>query len=393
MTHRMNSTLDLFDLLDEDPNLLDGLFAGEGLDLFPDQPYPPQQQQQDPGGAPQPQQYGAQQLEGAEMLGFGAVGAVPEANQAPWSLGQQGISSGQQDQDVCMLNQEQAVFTSAEAATKYADTTALVAAAQAEMDAASPGLAAARIPLQSVVSATSIQLQEMAKSAYYASRASHQPHAAVQGTTGSAGMGLAQQQLMQQQHQAPQQQLLQQQQQQQQAPLQQQAPQQQQAPLQQQQQQPPFQQLMQQLHSGQQLVQQQPPPQYQHQQPLQQAMLPPRQPTYQPAAPPVSAAVLAKAAALSGKGHAAKVPLQPVAAFSACPPAQTPAASQSFPAALPALSMPFTAGMDSAVAHAAASVIRQQQAMGLVLPEQFKGVMLTPAGAVTGEQGSNALGF
>jgi hypothetical protein len=280
------------------------------------------------------------------------------------------------------------VFTSPDAASKYADTAALVAAAQAQMDAASPGHGAAGLQLQHVVSAASLQLQQMVqRQAMFASKAPAQTVG-----TGYTANNLHQTQDMQQMQQPAQTQHMQHSQ-----PmlLQQQAQQQQQAQAQQ-----LFQQQFQQ--------QQQPTaatpfgmqPAQQHKQAQAQAQAP-QQMRNKPA---FSASTMAKAAAIAGQagvqqpqmpapaprapsynlGH---MPAQPMtsARTSLAPAGSAPGLQADAAAGFFQRPASLTGGLDCASAAAAtAAIAAQQQGLGLALPDQFKGVMLTPAGAVTG---------
>jgi hypothetical protein len=270
------------------------------------------------------------------------------------------------------------------------------------MDASSPTHGAA-LQLQSVVSAASIQLQKMVQAEMVASKLPPAQRVAAH-VPASAGWPAQQQQPVpqfnaqpwppsqqQQQQQSFQQQQFQQQQFQQAASLQQQQQLQQ---LQQQQL------LAQQVQPQQQMQpQQMAPPQQQQQQ---------QQGKSQPM-PSFSAATMAKAAAIAGQAGNSQM---------AAPPASTPfsmTGAQSLPGGLPPLpmtnltaaqSMPdpsmllyqrlSSSGLDPATAAAAtaaavssamtsgATAGQQQQMQGLQLPDQFKGVMLTPAGPVTG---------
>ena len=371
-----DSVLDLFSLLDDDTILLDNIWDGTELDFGRHQQ---RGQQYDadcvdimmvaPAGL-------AERAAGVQLQNGTAVGTFTEDMAPPAAAaGQQGWY--QADQTPAAAGQGPRLFSSAEAATRYADTAALVAAAQAEMDAASPGHSGA-VQLQKVVSATSAQLHKMARTALSVGK----------GAPGAAGVDTQQQQKPQQQQPAwaQQQQMQQQQQQQWQAG----SSQQQRAPV------PQF--------TAPQLPQQQQQAQAQHK------------------PPPLSAATLAKAAAISGTA-AQQVQQSTAAPFNISPaqhmglgtlpgmPVSTAASAASLGSMQgaglqdlfrrrPSSTAISSGGLDAtlaAVAGAAgaprsagaasapmAAAQMQQGAWGLTLPDHFKGVMLTPAGAVTG---------
>jgi hypothetical protein len=256
-------------------------------------------------------------------------------------------------------------YTSPAAQTQYTNTTALVAAAQAQMDA-TPGH---NVQLQHVVSATSYQLQQMAQRAalLVASKAPAQPAAAGAAAQFSMPPPAPQQQsmAMQQQQSMP-------------------------MPMQQQHQAVPMQQ--------QQDVSLQQQQRQQH-----------RQQQRQTAATPFSAATIAKAAAIASSSSAAAAAPAPtpqvqqpfgLAAAQGAGLQATPAAAAAAggflqrPSSLTgALSNSSVLDLSLAAAAAAAAAAGQQQQqqqqqqglLGLALPDHFKGVMLTPAGAVTGK--------
>lgn len=406
--------LDLFELLDDDTSLIDNFLNSSELNL---------------AGLGADQHHGhskvASQLQSAAEY---PPSAPRQANSIAMKLGVPGLSMDAAWQQATHQQLDSSkgyavgptVFTSPDAASRYADTAALVAAAQAQMDAASPGHGAAGVQLQHVVSATSNQLQQMVqRQAMFASKA---PAQAGAGFAISDGMSAPQwqqtqqmQQLAQAQHmQQSQPMLLQQQAQQQSMP-------QQNMYMQQLQQAQAQQVVQQQFQQQQQPAESTPfgmPPAYQQPQHAQA----PQQQRKQPA---FSASTMAKAAAIAGQAGVqqahmpAPAPRAPSYNLGHMPAQSMPPAQASLATAGPAPGLQADAaaaglvqrpasltgvasrGVDPAFAAAAtgadpaadrlafaaaatAAMAAQQQGLGLALPDQFKGVMLTPAGAVTG---------
>jgi hypothetical protein len=366
-----DSVLDLFSLLDDDTILLDNIWDGTEPDFGQHQ----QQGQQCDADMMMVAPAGlAESAAGVQLLNRAALGPVAGDMAPPAAAaGQQGWY--QADPPPAAAGQGPRLFSSAEAATRYADTAALVAAAQAEMDAASPGHSGA-VQLQKVVSATSAQLHKMACTALSVGK----------GAPGAAGVDTERQQ-KQQQQQLQQPAWAQQQQMQQQHQRQTGSSQQQHVPV------PQF--------KAPQLPQQQQQAQAQHK------------------PPPFSAATLAKAAAISGTPAQQQSTATP---FNISPAQHTglgtlpgmPASTAASAASLgsmqgaglqdmfqrrrptsgnsgvlePSLAAVAGAAHATGAAGAASAPIAaaqmQQGAWGFTLPDHFKGVMLTPAGAVTG---------
>jgi hypothetical protein len=395
------SALDLFDLLDDDADILNGILGGSDLHLPLDslggldhggesvhqQAQPVVQGQQ----LQQPQNYqdGGFTTHHQSLAGLGSW-------QPQWTAGQQDTVMAGAD-----LQDQPQMFSSAEAATRYADTAALVAAAQAKMDASSP-THGAELQLQSVVSAASIQLQKMVQTEMAANSIPAAQRVSAQFPADASWPTQQRQPVPQFQDQPwPNSQ------------MQQQGFQQQ---LQQLQQQPPSMQQQQQFSGQQQMLAQQQQQQQQQQMWMGHLQQQQQQQDTRPRPPSFSASTMAKAAAIVGQGGnsqlatpAAATPFSMTGAQSLSSglppmPSTTMTAAQSLTGAqsMPDASMLLyqrlsSSGLDAATAAAATAAAvssamssgamagQQQQMLGLNLPEQFKGVMLTPAGPVTGE--------
>jgi hypothetical protein len=374
--------LDLFDLLGDDTNLFDSFpldLAGVGDHHHDHSKQVASSQLQSVAEYPSsiPQQANGAAMDIERPSGLSMDAAWQQATNQQWDSSK-GYAVGP------------TVFTSPDAASRYADTAALVAAAQAQMDAASPGHGAAGVQLQHVVSAASHQLQQMVqRQAMFASKA---PAQAV--GTGFTAAQFQQMQDMQQMQQPAQGQHMQQSQ-----PmlLQQNIHMKQEQQQQQAQAQQLFQQQLQQQHQPAALT---PfgmqPAQQQHQQA--------QAPQQQRNKPAFSASTMAKAAAIAGQAgvqqpqmpapaprapsyNLGRMPAQPMtsAQASLAPAGSVPGLQADAAAGFFQRPASLTRGVNPAFAAAAtAAMAAQQQGLGLALPDQFKGVMLTPAGAVTG---------